>query len=583
MPKLNILIGTEGFAEIRRKNYYYVDKTGFLNDFLPLSDKVNLITRPRRFGKTLFMSMLTEFFDITKDSRKLFAGLKVSANEELCAQWMNQYPVISLSLKDVDKPTYARAITVFQELVSEYCRKYRELLTSDRVDAEDKKDLQNYIERKANEDDLGRFLRVFSRILCQHYDRPAIVLIDEYDAPVAKAAEKGYYSEMIDFMRGFLSAGLKTNNDNIEFAVLTGCLRVTGESLFSDLNNLSCYGISDTQYADTFGFTQAEVDTLLADAGLTSRREHIKAWYDGYCFGEHQEIYCPWSIMNYIKDVQKNPNARPKAYWLHVSTNAQIRRFIRNKTPLVENELAQLLSGGVIAKEINVSLNYDEVEIDTDNLWTLLYISGFLTIASEEQIRLSGLTLENNETALVIPNREIFEIFEMEVKNWFKDIVGGKEETKKLTQALWRGDSEKLVQILEGILLKNISCRDLAKEKAQESIEESTWRENYYHGLLSGYCLACYPETYSNLEAGEGFYDIQVIDKARGRAFIMEIKRAGDEKENLADLVAEGLGQIEKNKYDVRLVSDPSLSVVLHWSIAFFKKSCQARAIVVKG
>ena len=584
MAEFKVWLGEEGFARLRRGNYYYVDKTGFLDEFLsPNLASVTLFSRPRRFGKTLFMSMLAEFFDITKDSRELFAGLKVSANEELCAQWMNQYPVISLSLKDVDKPTYARALTDFQELISEYCRKYRELLTSDRVDAEDKKDLQKYIGRTANEDSLRRSLRVLSRILCHHYDKPAIVLIDEYDAPVAKAAENGYYIEMIGFMRDLLSSALKTNTDNLLFAVLTGCLRITGESLFSGLNNLNCFGISNTLYADTFGFTEAEVDTLLTDAALSSVKDDIKAWYDGYCFGKNQEIYCPWSIMSYIYNLQREQIDSPQPYWLHVSSNAQIRRFIRNKTPIVENELAQLLSGCAIAKEINVSLNYDEIEIDTDNLWTLLYMSGFLTIASEEQIRLSGLTLEKNETALVIPNREIYEIFEMEVKNWFRDIVGGKEEAKKLTQALWEGDSEKLVQLLEGILLKNISCRDLAKEKAQESIEEAVWRENYYHGLMSGYCLACYPETYSNLEAGEGFYDIQVIDKARGRAFIMEIKRAANEKENLADLVAEGLGQIEKNKYDVRLVSDPSLSVVLHWSLAFFKKSCQARAIVVKG
>ena len=281
--------------------------------------------------------------------------------------------------------------------------------------------------------------------------------------------------------------------------------------------------------------------------------------------------------MNYVDD--------PEAYWLHVSSNDQISKFIRNKTLLVENELAQLLSGGAIARKINVTLYYNEVEKDKDNLWSLLYMAGFLTKASEEQTRLSGLVPnpDKDEMALVIPNREIHKIFAMEVTNWFWDIGGGQEEEKKLTQALWEGDSEKLVQILEGILLKNISCRNLAKEKARESIEETAWRENYYHGLMSGYCLACYPETYSNLEAGEGFYDIQVIDKAKGRAFIMEIKHAANEKENLADLVAEGLGQIEKNKYDVRLVSDPSLSVVLHWNVAFFKKSCQARAIVVKG
>ena len=323
--------------------------------------------------------MLAEFFDITKDSRTLFEGLAVSTNKEVCAQWMNQYPVIFLSLKDIGATSFAQFLENFAGLIGDTCDLHNYLLQSPAVTERNRQQLKELVNNKPSLSLLTRSLVVLSRALKSYHKKPTVILIDEYDAPVAKAADNGFHDEIVDFLRDFLSAGLKTNFENLKFGILTGCMRITQQSIFSGLNNLNCFGISNTLYADTFGFTEAEVDTLLTDAALSSVKDDIKAWYDGYCFGKNQEIYCPWSIMSYIYNLQREQIDSPQPYWLHVSSNAQIRRFIRNKTPIVENELAQLLSGCAIAKEINVSLNYDEIEIDTDNLWTLLYMSGFLT------------------------------------------------------------------------------------------------------------------------------------------------------------------------------------------------------------
>ncbi len=517
--------------------------------------------------------MLAEFFDITKDSCELFAGLKVAENEALCKKWMNQYPVISLSLKDVEGDSFAKALKRLRSLVSDFCREHRSLLESSRLDTEERRKLKALHTQKADDAPLVDALLILTRAMRYHHGKPAIVLIDEYDAPLMYAAKNGYHEEMADFMREFLSAGLKTN-DNLMFAVLTGCVRIPLADDYGGLNNLVCHDISGCRYADTFGFTQAEVDTLLDKAGLSCKREEVRDWYDGYRFGDIEHIYSPWTIVNYVRDAPDNLGDTLKAYWLGVSTNAQVRQFIRNRTPRLVKELAQLLSGGAIAEEIATTLNPDELELSADNFWTILYMAGFLTGASEKQMRLSGLSLnpDDAEMALVIPNREIHELFAKEANKWFRDVVG-KNAEKSLRRALWAGDGDNFARTLEHILQTIGSCPELAE----------TLDENCCTVFLAIYCLTCYPEICSRLKAGDNFWVIQVIDKARGRAFIMEIKRADDEKENLADLVAEGLGQIEKNKYDVRLVSDPSLSVVLHWSIAFFKKSCQARAIVVKG
>lgn len=327
-------------------NYYYVDRTDFLNEFLSYSlASVTLFTRPRRFGKTLFLSMLADFFDITKDSRELFAGLKVSAHEELCRKWMNQYPVISLSLKDVAGDSFAKALKRLRSLVSDFCREHRSLLESSRLDTEERRKLKALHTQKADDVPLVDALLILTRAMRYHHGKPAIVLIDEYDAPLMYAAKNGYHEEMADFMRGFLSAGLKTNSDNLMFAVLTGCVRIPLADDYGGLNNLVCYDISGCRYADTFGFTEIEVDTLLDEAGLSCKREEVGDWYDGYRFGDIEHMHCPWNIVNYVCDAPDNLGDTLKAYWLDVSTNAQIRQFIRNSPPRLAKELALLLSG----------------------------------------------------------------------------------------------------------------------------------------------------------------------------------------------------------------------------------------------
>lgn len=326
------------FATYRSKGNYYVDKTGFIEDLLAQEEGVSLFTRPRRFGKTLFMSMLAEFFDITKKSRKLFSGLRISANKKLCKDWMNQYPVIFLSLKDVDDSSYQESLKKIRSLVSQVCRDHLYLLKSPQLDREDKKIFRELRAKKTDDRTLKDSLQFLTSVLYYHHNKPTIVLIDEYDAPITRADIYGYYDEMIAFMRGFLSSALKSNR-YLNLGIITGCLRIAKESIFSELNNPKCYDISSFDYADAFGFTQAEVDRLLQDAGIVGKREEIKRWYDGYCFGKSKEIYCPWSIMNHVADVLKNPKASPRAYWLHSGKNELVRKFVSRYVPRLADDL----------------------------------------------------------------------------------------------------------------------------------------------------------------------------------------------------------------------------------------------------
>ena len=591
MPKINI-INTDDFAEMRQGLGYYVDKTGFIEEFLQnpadealfrVPSDATLITRPRRFGKTLFMSMLAEFFDIAKDSQKIFDGLVVSANEALCAQWMNQYPVIFLSLKDVEGDSFDEAIDEFNNKIVGLFNLHEEILATEKIWTGDRRAFEDIINRRATKGLLKDSLGILTRILTKYHQRKTIVLIDEYDAPVAKAADNGYYDKMIKFMRGFLSSALKTNRTYLKFGILTGCLRIARESIFSGLNNLKVYGISETKYADTFGFTQEETNALLSSAGLSCMKQELKEWYDGYCFGKQQEMYCPWSIMNFLEALQEDADTRPQPYWLNTSDNALIKRLFPGKYLEMADGIASLVSGGVLETQVNLTPTYESLDSSPKNLWSLLYLSGYLTKASEEQTRQVALAPapRKNEMALVIPNREVREIFEEEVQNWFDEAVSN-EQQSVLLEAFWAADTTRFKNELEAILLKNISSKDLAKDPVSpDSVEESP-RENFYHGLLVGYFLVAYPKTLSNMEVGKGFYDIQVVDNKGSRAAIVEIKRTTNEKEDLLSLAEQGLTQIEKNRYNVRLLSDPGVTTLLHWSIAFCKKSCEAKAIIVR-
>lgn len=547
---------TENFDTLRQAGGYYVDKTGFLEKFLESPSDASLFTRPRRFGKTLLMSMLASFFDITRNSRQFFAGLKVSQNEALCGKWMNQYPVIFLTLKDIEKPSFERALARIHVLIRTFCNQHKYLLTSEKVGDDDKDYVRQYLDRKSDEDTLELALQVLTRAMSCHYDKPAIMLIDEYDVPVAKAVENGFYNEMIRFMRGFLSGALKTN-DHLKFGILTGALRITKESVFTGLNNLDCFDIATSRYADVFGFTQGEVDQLLSDAGLEEKRDALKEWYDGYHFGDHSDIYCPWSIMKYLADVQSAPKEKPKAYWVGTSSNELPRDFAR-RLPAeedVQGKIAALLGGNAIAVKLNPNMNYIDVLKNANNFWTLLHLTGYLTLTSRAELYEGEKNAK--DCLLVIPNKEVREVFQEEMEAWFADILPVNRQTA-LYRALWAQDVQGLEEQLTALLV-GTSFHDA--------------KESYYHGMMFGLLAMKYGDTISNGESGQGLYDIVVRDSENGRAAVLEFKRASS-VEQMDKGVRHALEQIKRNDYDVRLRAK-GCKTILHVGIAFCQKSAR--------
>ncbi len=560
------IINTEDFASLRNDAGYYVDKTGFIEKFLvDPSDAsrfrspsdVTLFTRPRRFGKTLFMSMLAEFFDIRKKSRELFAGLKVAANEKLCSEWMNQYPVLSLTLKGIEKPTFERALARIHVPIRTFCNQHKYLLTSKKVRDEDKDYIRQYLGSKTDEDALELALLVLTRALTCYYGKRAIVFIDEYDVPLAKAVERGYYDEMIRFMREFLSNGLKTNTSCIRFAILTGVLRITQKSLFSDFNNLDCFDLASSRYADVFGFTQGEVDKLLECADFEDKREIIRTWYDGYRFGKQQEIYCPWSIMKYLYALQDDPQEEPEAFWVGVTQNELPRNFARRLPPDedVLGKVAALRGGNAIAVKLNQNMNYLDVFKIANNFWTLLYLTGFLTLTNNSALYEGEKNAK--DSLLVIPNKEVQEVFQNEMEAWFANTLPIHRQTA-LYRALWAQDAPGLEEQLTALLVWT-SFHDA--------------KESYYHGMMFGILAMKYGDTISNGESGLGLYDIIVQDKDNERAAVLEFKRASS-MEQMDASVRQALGQIERHDYDVRLRAS-GCKTILHVGIAFCEKSAR--------
>lgn len=547
---------TENFDTLRQTGGYYVDKTVFLEKFLESPSDASLFTRPRRFGKTLLMSMLASFFDIARNSRQFFAGLKVSQNEALCGKWMNQYPVIFLTLKDIEKPSFERALARIHVLIRTFCNQHKYLLTSEKVGDDDKDYIRQYLDRKSDEDTLELALQVLTRAMSCHYDKPAIVLIDEYDVPVAKAVENGFYNEMIRFMRGFLSGSLKTN-DHLKFGILTGALRITRESVFTGLNNLDCFDIATSRYADVFGFTQGEVDQLLSDAGLEEKRDALKEWYDGYHFGDHSDIYCPWSVMKYLADVQSVPREKPKAYWVGTSSNGLPRDFAR-RLPAeedVQGRIAALLGGNAIAVKLNPNMNYIDDLKNASNFWTLLHLTGYLTLTSRAELYEGEKNAK--DSLLVIPNKEVREVFQEEMEAWFADILPVNRQTA-LYRALWAQDIQGLEEQLTA-LLSGTGFHDA--------------KESSYHGMMFGLLAMKYGDTISNGGSGQGLYDIVVRDSGNGRAAVLEIRRASS-AEQMDEGVRHALGQIRRNDYDVRL-RVKGCRTILHVGIAFCQKSAR--------
>lgn len=553
MKGLNIPVGVSDFEKIRSNGYYYIDKSGLIGELLRAGAEVTLITRPRRFGKTLGMSMLENFFDIRKDSRELFEGLEISERQDLCSKWMNQWPTVFLSLKSVDGLNFEGA---YQQLVYEISllyQKHEYLLESTALSEQDKFLFKQLRNRQSEKTDVMRSLQLLTRLLEQHYNKKVILLIDEYDVPVAKANNHGYYNEMLYVMKGLMQA-LK-DNTSLRFAVITGCLRIAKESIFTGTNNFVSDTITDSRLSEYFGFMQREVDQILKDGDIEDKADSIKEWYDGYHFGEF-DIYCPWDVMNYLLELQRNPKAKPVSYWKNTSDNAIIRSFIDYAGNSITKKLETLMSGGYIIQRVDESLTYDYLHSSEDNLWSLLYLTGYLTKAREED---HAGELPEGTVALIIPNAEIKEIFETTVIRWFDDSAK-KWNRNALFDAVWKGDSESLTREMSCLLKKTISYHD--------------YKEDFYHAFLAGIFAGAGYMVDSNKEHGEGRSDVVVDDPANGRIAIFEAKYT-KELDDLERTCDKALQQIDDRMYAEEYKDD--YDQILCYGISFFKKRCRVK------
>lgn len=554
MKNIDIPVGISNFAEIRKNKYYYIDKTGLIEELLKTTaTKVTLITRPRRFGKTLGMSMLENFFDIRKDSKLLFDGLEIADKQALCEKWMNQYPVMFLSLKSVDGNDF---LTAYSQLAYEIGALYKEhdyLLESPVLGEEEKKLFWQIKERKTGKIEVMRSLQILSQLLNKHYKKEVILLIDEYDVPIAKATSNGYYKEMLEIMKGLMQA-LK-DNLSLRFAVITGCLKIAKESIFTGTNNFVSDTITDTRLNEYFGFVQSEVDQILKDAGFTDKADLVKKWYDGYRFGDF-DVYCPWDVMCYLRDLVYKSEAKPASYWRNTSDNSIIRSFIDYAGSSITNKLETLMDGGYIIQKIDENLTYDYLHSSEDNLWSMLYLTGYLT--QKKGIEYRG-ELPEGTVALTIPNEEIRYIFETTISKWF-DESAKKWNREALFDAVWSGDSESITREMSTLLRRTISYHD--------------YREDFYHAFLSGIFTGAGYQVQSNKEHGEGRSDIVVCDSLNGRVAIFEAKRT----KVLKDLETEcdkALRQIDERMYAKDF--EDAYDQVLCYGIAFFKKRCMVK------
>ena len=554
MKNIDIPVGISNFAEIRKNKYYYIDKTGLIEELLKTTaTKVTLITRPRRFGKTLGMSMLENFFDIRKDSKLLFDGLEIADKQVLCEKWMNQYPVMFLSLKSVDGNDF---LTAYSQLAYEIGALYKEhdyLLESPVLGEEEKKLFWQIKERKTGKIEVMRSLQILSQLLNKHYKKEVILLIDEYDVPIAKATSNGYYKEMLEIMKGLMQA-LK-DNLSLRFAVITGCLKIAKESIFTGTNNFVSDTITDTRLNEYFGFVQSEVDQILKDAGFTDKADLVKKWYDGYRFGDF-DVYCPWDVMCYLRDLVYKSEAKPASYWRNTSDNSIIRSFIDYAGSSITNKLETLMDGGYIIQKIDENLTYDYLHSSEDNLWSMLYLTGYLT--QKKGIEYRG-ELPEGTVALTIPNEEIRYIFETTISKWF-DESAKKWNREALFDAVWSGDSESITREMSTLLRRTISYHD--------------YREDFYHAFLSGIFTGAGYQVQSNKEHGEGRSDIVVCDSLNGRVAIFEAKRT----KVLKDLETEcdkALRQIDERMYAKDF--EDAYDQVLCYGIAFFKKRCMVK------
>ena len=553
MKNINIPVGVSDFEKIRKNDFYYIDKSGLITDILKAKTEVTLITRPRRFGKTLGMSMLANFFDINKNSENIFAGLEIWKDQSLCSKWMNQYPTIFVSFRQVDGLDFTGAYDMLTWVISELYKKHLYLLESDRINECDKEIARQLIRGNASLKDTKGSLMLLTRLLQQYYGKPVILLIDEYDVPVAKANNNGYYKEMLDVMKGLMQA-LK-DNQALRFAIITGCLKIAKESIFTGTNNFVSDTITNSRLNEYFGFVQREVDQLLQDADLMERADRMKEWYDGYHFGDF-DVYCPWDVMNYLLELQRNPKAKPISYWKNTSDNAIIRSFIDYAGSNITKKLETLMAGGCIVQRVDENLTYDYLHSSEDNLWSMLYLTGYLTRAREDDYKDE---IPEGMVALMIPNAEIREIFETTVIKWFDDSAK-KWNRNALFDAVWNGDSDGITKEMNALLRRTISYHD--------------YREDFYHAFLAGIFTGAGYMVDSNKEHGEGRSDVVVYDSINGRVAIFEAKYT----KVLNNLEAEcdmALQQIDDRMYAKEYEDD--YDQILCYGISFFKKRCMVK------
>ncbi len=551
-------VGIDSFKKLREEDFYYIDKTNLIKDLLENWSEVNLFTRPRRFGKTLNMSMLKSFFSIGADP-SLFSGLNISREKELCDKYMGAFPVIFLTLKGVDGLSYTDALTRLKEVILGEVRSFYFLKDSVKLTELERQSFINLYTLDSDEDLIHKSLKLLSELLYKHYNKKVIILIDEYDVPLDKAFNHGYYDKMVALIRGLFGEALKTNN-YLQFAVLTGCLRISKESIFTGLNNLEVNTIIDDKYDEQFGFTDSEVKKILEDYNLSLHYDEVKLWYDGYHFG-NTDVYCPWDVINYVKKLCFDNNAKPEAYWINTSSNELVKRFVDKADKTTQNEIERLINGEQIEKDIRLDLTYNELDNTIDNLWSVLFATGYLTD--------NGRT-DDGKFKLVIPNKEVREVFVLQIQEWFKETFVFKNASlSTFFNDLKDGNDEGVEKYLNFVMNKMISILDTKAKDSQ--------KENFYHGLLLG-LLRGNPEwmIMSNVESGDGFADIIIETEEIDDGIVIEVKYSPS-FDRLKEDAEKALKQIRDLRYTERLKGDGRENVI-SYGIAFSKKRCKVRS-----
>lgn len=556
---MKLPVGIDDFRKLRESDFYYVDKTKLIEQLLQSWSEVTLFTRPRRFGKTLNMSMLKSFFEIGTD-KSLFDGLYISKNKELCDEYMGKYPVIFLSLKGVEGLDFSSARRMLCTIIEREINRHYYLKTSDALTEEDRAQFAKMLQ--GNDSNIEDSIRMLSQLLYKHYRQKTVILIDEYDVPPDKAFQNGYYKEMVSLIRGIFGQALKTN-EFLQFAVLTGCLRVSKESIFTGLNNFEINSIVDIDHDEQFGFTDNEVKKLLSDYDRVERYPDVREWYDGYHFG-NADIYCPWDVINFAKKLVADKNARPSVFWINSSGNDMVKRFVDKADQTTRDEIEKLVAGSIVEKRLRLDLTYDEIDSTIDNLWSVLFTTGYLTKIGEVKMPDS----ESYAYKLVIPNKEVREVFILQIQEWFKSVVTNDNDNMKLlSKAILDKDEQRIQRQLNIVMGRMISVLDT---KASDNM-----KENFYHGVLLGLLRGSNPDWLikSNRESGDGFSDILIRPEDPDEGIVIEVKYAKEIKG--LDVACEAAMTQIKDKRYYEALRDEGRCNILAYGIAFSRKRCK--------